>query len=158
MNKPSRLMATASDGQQQQQTPQMEMMAAARSRTSFDVEAMTCIIFEGEDTVRRRREAWARIEERLGASDTSVLPRQYAKTSREDLYLDGLALGRAAFDDRAKYGHDFFDWISPRYTRKHSPLTLLFEANTPTSHHDHVSGLLRYRSGLELTDTFSRSL
>ena len=121
-------MATAGNGQQQQQqqqTPQMEMMAAARSRTSFDVEAMTCIIFEGEDTVRRRREAWERIEERLGASDTSVLPRQYAKTSREDLYLDGLALGRAAFDDRVKYGHDFFDWISPRYTRKYSSPTPL---------------------------------
>lgn len=95
---------------------QKMLMADARSRTSFEVESLTRVIYGNADTLRRRREAWARIEASLGTSDTSRLPYRYAKTSREDLYLDGLELGRAAFDDRTKYGHDFFDWITPRYT------------------------------------------
>lgn len=95
---------------------QKKLMASARSRTSFDVESLTRVLYGDADTIRRRREAWARVEAAIGTSDTSQLPRRYAKTSREDLYLDGLELGRAAFDDRATFGHDFFDWITPRYT------------------------------------------
>ena len=114
----------AGSGACAQPTPQMQMMAAARSRTSFDVEALTRLIYGDADTVRRRREAWARLEAKTGADDTSRLPRQYAKTSREDLYFDGLDLGKAAFEDRAAYGHDFFDWISPRYTRTYYPTAL----------------------------------
>ncbi|RYP43984.1 hypothetical protein DL768_009505 [Monosporascus sp. mg162] len=95
---------------------QTEVMAEARSRASFDVEALTRVIYGDADTVRRRREAWARVEAVLGTSDTSRLPQQYAKTSREDLYIDGLRMGKAAWDDRAKSGHDFFDWMTPRFT------------------------------------------
>ncbi|RYO94212.1 hypothetical protein DL766_008983 [Monosporascus sp. MC13-8B] len=93
---------------------QPEMMAEAQSRASFDVEALTRVIYGDADTVRRRREAWARVEAVLGTLDTSRLPRRYAKTSREDLYIDGLRMGKAAWDDRAKSGHDFFDWMTPR--------------------------------------------
>ncbi|RYP22449.1 hypothetical protein DL765_001661 [Monosporascus sp. GIB2] len=93
-----------------------EMMANARSRASFDIEALTRVIHGDADTVRRRREAWARVEAVLGTSDTLRLPQQYAKTSREDLYIDGLRMGKAAWDDRAKSGHDFFGWMTPRLT------------------------------------------
>ncbi|RYP69909.1 hypothetical protein DL769_005150 [Monosporascus sp. CRB-8-3] len=78
---------------------QTEMMAEARSRASFDVEALTRVIYGDADT-------------------------QYAKTSREDLYINGLRMGKAAWDDRAKSGHDFFDWMTPRFTLFNSPFGL----------------------------------
>ncbi|KAF9875400.1 hypothetical protein CkaCkLH20_07220 [Colletotrichum karsti] len=91
-------------------------MANARSRTSFNVEKLTNLIYGGPSVVRSRREAWARVEEALGTSDTSRLPAHYAKTSREDLYLDGLRMGRAVWEDRRTHDHDHFDWLTPRYT------------------------------------------
>ncbi|KAH9906753.1 acyl-CoA oxidase [Xylariomycetidae sp. FL2044] len=96
--------------------PQKKLMSQARSQTSFDVHRLVSIIYGDEGTVRRRREAWARVEARTGAADTSRLPRQYTHTSREDLYWDGLDLGRASWEDRKKFQHDFFDWLTPRYT------------------------------------------
>ena len=123
MSQPSEPTGAGSDAGKQL-TAQMRMWQTARVQTTFDIEGMTRLIYGGADIVRRRREAWARVEARTGAEDTSRLPRQYAKTSREELYIDGLELGKAAFEDRAEYGHDFFDWISPRYTRKYYPASL----------------------------------
>ncbi len=104
------------DGGDDVSASQMKLMADARARTSFNIENLTRVIYGDADTVRRRREAWARVEAVLGTSDLSQLPYRYAKTSREDLYLDGLSMGKAAFEDRAKFSHDFFDWLTPRYT------------------------------------------
>jgi acyl-CoA oxidase len=95
---------------------QIHLMALARARTIINVENLTTIIYGDEDIVRRKREAWARVEAVLGTADSSSLPSQYAYTSREDLYLEGLRLGKAAWDDRITYSHDFFDWMTPRYT------------------------------------------
>ncbi|RYP03348.1 hypothetical protein DL764_005203 [Monosporascus ibericus] len=95
---------------------QTEMMAEVRSPASFGVEALTRVICGDADTVRRRRKAWARVEAVLGTSDTSRLPQQYVKTSCEDMYIDGLEMGKAAWDDLAKSGQDFFDWMAPRFT------------------------------------------
>uniref|UniRef100_L2GBA4 Acyl-coenzyme A oxidase n=1 Tax=Colletotrichum fructicola (strain Nara gc5) TaxID=1213859 RepID=L2GBA4_COLFN len=91
-------------------------MANARSRTSFDVEKLTNLIYGGASVVRARRAAWARVEKALGTDDTSRLPGHYAKTSREDLYLDGLRMGRAVWEDRRTHNHAHFDWLTPRYT------------------------------------------
>jgi acyl-CoA oxidase len=39
--------------------------------------------------------------------------------------LDGLRLGQATWHDRVDYGHDFFDWLTPRYTlANYSPFGL----------------------------------
>ncbi|KAJ0302383.1 hypothetical protein Brms1b_012043 [Colletotrichum noveboracense] len=91
-------------------------MANARSRTSFDVEKLTNLIYGGASVVRARRAAWARVEKALGTDDTSRLPGHYAKTSREDLYLDGLRMGRAVWEDRRTHNHAHFDWLTPRST------------------------------------------
>ncbi|KAL3293717.1 acyl-CoA oxidase [Colletotrichum asianum] len=97
-------------------TKQAMAMANARSRTSFDVEKLTNLIYGGASVVRARRAAWARVEKALGTDDTSRLPGHYAKTSREDLYLDGLRMGRAVWEDRRTHNHAHFDWLTPRYT------------------------------------------
>ncbi|KAH8651251.1 acyl-CoA dehydrogenase/oxidase C-terminal [Xylariales sp. PMI_506] len=95
---------------------QTSLMAEARAQTSINVEVLAQIIHGGASTLRLRREAWERVESTLECSDTWLLPQHYVKTSREDLYLDGLRLGKATRDDKLKYGHNFFDWITPRYS------------------------------------------
>lgn len=92
------------------------MMAKARSLTSFSVESLTNIIHGGSQLVASRRAAWSRVEAVLGTDNTAVLPDRYAFTSREDLYLEGLRLGKAAWDDQLEHKHDLFQWITPRYT------------------------------------------
>ncbi|RYP78653.1 hypothetical protein DL771_000320 [Monosporascus sp. 5C6A] len=83
-------MASERDASLSQTEMMTEMMAEDRSRASFDVEAFTRVIYGDADT-------------------------QYAKTSHEDLYVDGLRMGKAVWDDRAKFGHDFFGWMTPRF-------------------------------------------
>jgi len=103
----------------------MTLMSKARSLTAFDVGLLTAVIYGDADTVRQRQQAWARVEAEMGVTDTWKLPSQYARTSREDLYLDGLRLGKATWKDRAEHKHDFFDWLTPRYTlANYSPFGL----------------------------------
>jgi len=45
----------------------------------------------------------------------SKLPRVYSNLNREELYDEGLAMGKAAFQDGIKYKHSFFDLSTPRY-------------------------------------------
>jgi len=109
------------------------MMTKARSLTTFSVERLTNIIHGGPQKVAARRAAWSRVEAVLGTDNTSVLPDRYAFTSREDLYIDGLRMGKAAWDDQLEHKHDIFLWITPRYTLcNYSPfgLTTTLFANT----------------------------
>lgn len=94
---------------------EMSLMDQARSQTSFNVQSLTNIIYDSEVQVEARRAAWARVEKVLGTDDTSKLPEQYANTSRENLYLEGLKMGKAAWDDGIKHDHNFFANYTPRY-------------------------------------------
>ena len=66
------------------------------------------------DTVERRRAAFERVEKFTGAWDTKKLPAIYGNTNREDAYEEGLKIGKAAFEDGIRHGHDFFVNITPR--------------------------------------------
>ncbi len=104
---------------------QIQQMKKARSQTTFSVPSLTSLIHGGLEAVQARRAAWSRVEAVLGTSDASSLPSQYAKTSREDLYQDGLRMGKAAWDDQREYNHKLFEWITPRYTlANYSPFGL----------------------------------
>lgn len=96
------------------------LMIQARSRTSFDTETLTHVIHDGKAVVEARRAAWSRVEAVTGTNDTSKLPDQYAKTSREELYAEGLRMGRAAWEDSVKYKHDFFGEMTARYALTNS--------------------------------------
>jgi len=45
----------------------------------------------------------------------SKLPRIYGNLNREELYDEGLAMGKAAFEDGIKHGHGVFDFSTPRH-------------------------------------------
>ncbi|KAL1955411.1 hypothetical protein VTO42DRAFT_8567 [Malbranchea cinnamomea] len=95
---------------------QVELMNKARAAATFDSYKLTCIIYGGEETVKRRREAFRRVERLTGTADQSKLPRAYANMNREEAYLEGVELGTAAFRDGILYKHDFFDGMDQRYT------------------------------------------
>jgi acyl-CoA oxidase len=61
-------------------------------------------------------EGTRRVETSLGTCNTSVLPRHYASTSREELYQEGLRAGRVAFEDELKYNYEYFLEATPRGT------------------------------------------
>ncbi|KAH8897349.1 acyl-CoA oxidase [Thozetella sp. PMI_491] len=104
---------------------QIALMTSARLQTTIDIQTLTSVIYGDAETMRNRREAWARVEAATGAADTTKLPLRYAYTSREDLYMDGLTIGTAAWNDGHEYGHQFFDWLTPRYTlMNYSPFGL----------------------------------
>ncbi|KAK1755522.1 hypothetical protein QBC47DRAFT_445664 [Echria macrotheca] len=120
-------------GPEPEENAQIRLMRKARGRTSFPVEDLTTFIYGSPETVQKRRAAWHRVELALDSTDTTKLPPQYAKTSREDLYLDGLRMGKAAWDDQLQHDHAFFEWLTPRYTACNaSPfgLTAIFFART----------------------------
>ncbi|EXJ54443.1 hypothetical protein A1O7_09782 [Cladophialophora yegresii CBS 114405] len=94
---------------------QKTLMAQARARGTFDTEALAQIIHGGAEGLQQKRGAWSRVEEAVGATDPDRLPDQYAYTSREDLYREGLQTGKAAWIDGVKHGHSLFDVITPRY-------------------------------------------
>lgn len=94
---------------------QTRLMAQARATASFDIETLAQIIHGGADGLHQKRSAWGRVEAAVGSSNTDRLPDQYAYTSREDLYREGLQTGKAAWIDGVKYNHTFFDVITPRY-------------------------------------------
>ncbi|KAK2740413.1 hypothetical protein FQN57_006153 [Myotisia sp. PD_48] len=95
---------------------QTELMEKARNGATFDANKLACIIYNGEEVVRCRREAFKRVEEATGCSDPSKLPIFYANTDREALYLGGAEAGTAAFVDGIRNKHDFFDSVDQRYT------------------------------------------
>ena len=37
------------------------------------------------------------------------------ETSREDLFEQGLEMGKACLDDMLEHNHEYFVWITPRY-------------------------------------------
>ena len=65
--------------------------------------------------VRERRAAFERVEKVLGTHDTTKLPRCYTTTSRQDIFLQGLKMGKACLDDMVAYNHGQFIWVTPRY-------------------------------------------
>ena len=103
-------------------------MTTARSLTSFSPSIITSLIHGPPALLTARRAAWSRVEAALSPTPSTPsacrpLPSHYAYTSREDLYLDGLRMGAAAWEDMATHGHRFFEWITPRYTLfNYSPL------------------------------------
>jgi acyl-CoA oxidase len=94
---------------------QMTLMAEARAKSTFDVEAMAEVIHGGRAALEIKRGAYARTETAAGCTDTSILPLQYAYTGREDLYREGLQTGKAAWEDGVKHDHSLFDVLTPRY-------------------------------------------
>lgn len=69
-----------------------------------------------EETVKRRREAFRRVERQTGTADQSKLPRAYGNMNREEAYLEGVELGTAAWKDGIHYDHDFFYGMDQNYT------------------------------------------
>ncbi|KAK2595569.1 hypothetical protein QQS21_006743 [Conoideocrella luteorostrata] len=96
-------------------THQMAVMGHARFKTKFDIEILASIIHGSTAKVQQRREAWRRVEAAMGTNDTSRLPIQYALTSREDKYQDGLRMSGLTLNDCLRYKHDCFEYITPRY-------------------------------------------
>ncbi|KAI9743446.1 MAG: hypothetical protein M1818_002758 [Claussenomyces sp. TS43310] len=99
---------------------QMEMMKEARSQATIDVATLTTIIFGSEDIVRRRNEAFQRVESALGTNDLSKLPKSYGNMNREEAYLEGLEAGRVTLQDAIQHKHDFFDANTERYSLANS--------------------------------------
>ncbi|KAK2736814.1 hypothetical protein FQN55_001403 [Onygenales sp. PD_40] len=95
---------------------QQILMNRARQGATFDPYKLTCIIYNGEETVKRRREAFQRVEEATGTAEQSKLPAIYANTDRDAMYLQGMESGTAAFVDGIRYNHDFFYGLDQRYT------------------------------------------
>ncbi|KAF1999234.1 acyl-CoA oxidase [Amniculicola lignicola CBS 123094] len=93
---------------------QRTLMSSARTSASFDSFELTCMIYGSAHIVKDRRAAFERVETILGTRDTSVLPSNYAYTSREDLYMQGLTWGKAAIEDSIQYQHPFFDNSTPQ--------------------------------------------
>jgi len=61
------------------------------------------------------------------------LPRIYGNLNREDLYDEGLAMGKAAFQDGIKYKHSVFDYSTPRHQISNaSPFGLTTSMFIPT--------------------------
>jgi acyl-CoA oxidase len=94
---------------------QMALMAEARAKATFDTETLAELIHDGPEALAFRRGAYARTEAAAGSTDSWKLPLQYAHTSREDLYREGLHTGRAAWEDGVKHDHSLFDVLTPRY-------------------------------------------
>ncbi|PGH33734.1 acyl-CoA oxidase [[Emmonsia] crescens] len=98
------------------QNRQQILMQKARQAATFDPYKLTCILHNGEETAKKRREAFRRVEEAMGTADQSKLPAIYANTEREAIYLQGVEAGTAAFVDGIRYSHDFFYGLDQRYT------------------------------------------
>jgi acyl-CoA oxidase len=114
------------------ESPQAALMRKSRTSSSFDPYELTCLLWGGQDPkypfhtstadygfseciVQERRAAFERVEKTLGTHDTSKLPRCYSQTSREDLFEQGLEMGKACLDEKFEHGHEHFVWITPRY-------------------------------------------
>ncbi|KAI4909083.1 uncharacterized protein J4E92_010691 [Alternaria infectoria] len=94
---------------------QSALLQKARDSASFDTFQLTCILWGSEKVVKERRAAFNRVEKAIGTDDNAKLPRCYSETSREDLFEQGLEMGKACLDDMLKHDHGHFVWITPRY-------------------------------------------
>ncbi|PGH13141.1 hypothetical protein AJ79_03848 [Helicocarpus griseus UAMH5409] len=95
---------------------QQSLMQQSRQTATFDPYKLTCVLYNDEPTVKRRREAFKRVEEATGSADQSKLPAIYANTDREAIYMQGVEAGTAAFVDGIHHNHDFFYGLDQRYT------------------------------------------
>lgn len=94
---------------------QLELMSKARASATFDTFELTCLLFGGKEMVKRKREAFERVENLTGTRDTLKLPRCYANQNRQEAFDEGLEWGKAAFEDGLPHKHNFFDYATPRY-------------------------------------------
>ncbi|USP79477.1 Peroxisomal acyl-coenzyme A oxidase 1 [Curvularia clavata] len=94
---------------------QTVLMRKARDAVTFPVAELTSMFWGGDAEVRERRAAFERVEKVLGTHDTTKLPRCYTTTSRQDIFLQGLKMGKACLDDMVAYNHGQFIWVTPRY-------------------------------------------
>jgi acyl-CoA oxidase len=114
------------------ESPQAAMMRKSRASSSFDPYELTCLLwggqypkypfhnftadhFSSERIVQERRAAFERVEKTLGTDDASKLLRCYSQTSREDLFEQGLEMGKACLDEMFEHGHEHFVWITLHY-------------------------------------------
>ncbi|KAJ7612038.1 acyl-CoA dehydrogenase/oxidase [Mycena polygramma] len=94
---------------------QIRLMNEARARASFDSKELTNIIYGGEEAVKCREAAFARIEQVLQSANVNKLPDTYGEVNRTEQYKDGLRFGKAMLAEKLKYGHEVFDFMTPRY-------------------------------------------
>ncbi|KAH6863642.1 acyl-CoA dehydrogenase/oxidase C-terminal [Alternaria alternata] len=94
---------------------QTTLMQKARASGSIDTFELTCLLWGKERIVKERRAAFKRVEKALGTYDSTKLPRCYSETSREDLFEQGLEMGKACLDDMLEHNHEHFVWVTPRY-------------------------------------------
>ncbi|KAF1831620.1 acyl-CoA oxidase [Decorospora gaudefroyi] len=94
---------------------QVALMRKARASSSFRPRELTNLLWGSERVANERRAAFERVEKTLGTYETAKLPRCYSETSREDLFEQGLEMGKVCLDDMLEYEHEHFVWITPRY-------------------------------------------
>lgn len=106
-------------------------MECARKGATFSISELTNLIHgryvnlnsiefimltsHSKENVEQRRAAFFRVENRLGTSDTSKLPRVYGNMNREDAYDEGLEWGKVAFEDMLEHKHSVFAEANMRY-------------------------------------------
>jgi acyl-CoA oxidase len=84
----------------------------------FDTQGLCCLFtnpLASERIVKEWRAAFKRVEKALGTHDSTKLPRCYSETSREDLFEQGLEMGKACLDDMLEHNHEYFVCVTPRY-------------------------------------------
>ena len=68
-----------------------------------------------KEATEHREDAFMRVEDALGVTDTKKLPSAYANQDHESHYLDGLAFGKAIMDDEIQHRHGVFDYHSHQF-------------------------------------------
>lgn len=81
-------------------------MAESHAQGTFDVEAKAKLIHVSHEAHQPEQKL-----QRPG--DTWMLPAQYARIRRENLYHQGLHTGKATWEDSATNDSSLFDLLSP---------------------------------------------
>ncbi|KAG6864995.1 hypothetical protein C0991_005730, partial [Blastosporella zonata] len=115
-------------------TRQQQLMRTARAKASFRPLNLTYIIYHGysflslififptkhlisrEEDFKSRELVRSRIEERLGETDQSKLPRIHEGLDRKSLYHNGLRFAQALLEDEIEHRHGYFDQATHHYT------------------------------------------
>ncbi|RDL38112.1 Acyl-coenzyme A oxidase [Venustampulla echinocandica] len=104
---------------------QTQMMESARNQATFDTSKLSEIIFGSPEAVKIHKKAFQRVEESTGTTDMSKLPARYGNMNREDMLLEGLRAGRAAFHDSLDNGDSTFRYHTQEWVLTNSnPLGL----------------------------------
>ncbi|KAJ7119266.1 acyl-CoA oxidase [Mycena crocata] len=96
---------------------QTDLMDTARASASFDSRALSCIIYDGEENVIKREEAFATVEKLLGTS-ADTIPTAATGLDRAGLLHDGLEFGKTLL----KYEHERNQGVFTHSTHHHEML------------------------------------